>query len=161
MKNVPARRLYLHKYTKKALLVLNNYKNAINATNKFIEIIKNDSSNCKIHVLYIDPDCSELHPDAGVCFWMPYRELNEELIKIRHQIMNEVIDLLDQLHVKPVVYIEGTNAKDKIIDNHIRTKGPYDLVVVSDNNSKLCRESYKMQFVKDRVPDAAKVVCLL
>lgn len=73
---------------KKALLVLNDRERVLEAANQFVELIKDNYRDYYVHILYVDPDCFELHPEPGVCFWIPGRDLIAELAKIRKKIMN-------------------------------------------------------------------------
>lgn len=148
---------------KKALLVLNDYGKALKASKQFVEMVKDSSSYDRVDILYVDPDCSELHPEPGVCFWIPDRELSAELARIREVILQNIAPVFAKLKVKPVVSVERGSSKDKVIAGYIQKNGPYALVVLANNNSKFCRQNNskkKFVFKKQDVP-SANVVCLL
>lgn len=147
---------------KKALLVLNDRRKALEATNQFVEFIKENSSHYYVHILYVDPDCFELHPEPGVCFWIPGRELIVELTGIRKKIMGDITPIFVQLDIKPVVHFARVNS-DKIIARYIKQNGPFDLVVLAGNNSTLCRQNNngRRYLFRKQDPSTANVYCLI
>ena len=148
---------------KKALLVLNDQKRALHAAGHFVELIRENPSRYYVHILYVDPDCFELHPELGVCFWIPDRELIAELTSIRKKVMDDITPVFVQLDIKPVVTYSRVNS-DKIIRQYIRQNGPFDLVVLAGNRSALCRQNNsggKRGFFRKQEPCTANVYCLV
>ncbi|MHB1044011.1 MAG: hypothetical protein ACYC0Q_14390 [Eubacteriales bacterium] len=147
---------------KKALLVLNDHKKALDAANRFVELIKANNRDYYVHILYVDPDCFELHPESGVCFWMPGRDLIAELTSIRKKIMSDVTPIFVQLDIKPIVDVARINS-DKIISKYIKQNGPFELVLLASNHSKLCCQynNGRRYLFRRQDPCAANVYCLI
>lgn len=116
----------------KVLLIVKNTEHARDAAEHVVDLIRHNPYKYDVDVLYVAPDCWQLYPQPGVCFWIPKEELQIKINEKKQLLTNIVTPVFNSINYVPRI-ITKSGEQDKIVKQYL-TNGEYDLVIVAGTN---------------------------